>query len=45
LALALDIPYCHPEEWDGTGYPHKLKGTQIPLVARSFAVVDVSEMH
>jgi PAS domain S-box-containing protein/putative nucleotidyltransferase with HDIG domain len=41
LRLALDIPYYHHEKWDGTGYPHSLKGTQIPLVARIFAVVDV----
>ncbi len=41
LAPALDIPYCHHEKWDGTGYPRGLKGTEIPLVARLFAVVDV----
>ncbi|MBI5292730.1 MAG: PAS domain S-box protein [Chloroflexi bacterium] len=41
LRLALDIPYCHHEKWDGTGYPHGLKGEQIPLAARLFAVVDV----
>lgn len=41
LARALDIPYCHHEKWDGTGYPRGLKGTEIPLVARLFAVVDV----
>jgi PAS domain S-box-containing protein len=41
LRLALDIPCCHHEKWDGTGYPRGLKGTQIPLVARIFAVVDV----
>jgi PAS domain S-box-containing protein/putative nucleotidyltransferase with HDIG domain len=41
LRLALDIPYSHHEKWDGTGYPQGLKGTQIPLVARIFAVVDV----
>jgi HD-GYP domain-containing protein (c-di-GMP phosphodiesterase class II) len=37
---ALDIPYCHHEKWDGSGYPRGLKGEQIPLVARIFAVVD-----
>ena len=41
LRTALDIPYCHHEKWDGTGYPRGLKGEQIPLVARLFAVVDV----
>ncbi len=41
LAPALDIPYCHHEKWDGTGYPRKLKGEEIPLAARLFAVVDV----
>jgi PAS domain S-box-containing protein len=41
LHPALDIPYCHHEKWDGTGYPHGLKGEQIPLAARIFAVVDV----
>ncbi|OIQ58502.1 cyclic di-GMP phosphodiesterase response regulator RpfG [Moorella thermoacetica] len=41
LRPALDIPYCHHEKWDGTGYPRELKGEQIPLAARIFAVVDV----
>jgi GAF domain-containing protein len=41
LQPALDIPYCHHEKWDGTGYPRKLKGDEIPLAARIFAVVDV----
>jgi putative nucleotidyltransferase with HDIG domain len=41
LHPALDIPYCHHEKWDGTGYPRGLKGEEIPLVARIFAVVDV----
>jgi PAS domain S-box-containing protein/putative nucleotidyltransferase with HDIG domain len=41
LRLGLEIPYCHHEKWDGTGYPRGLKGTQIPLIARIFAVVDV----
>ncbi len=41
LRQALDIPYAHHEKWDGSGYPLGLKGEQIPLVARIFAVVDV----
>ncbi len=41
LHPALDIPYCHHEKWDGTGYPRGLKGEQIPLAARLFAVIDV----
>jgi putative nucleotidyltransferase with HDIG domain len=41
LKPALDIPYCHHEKWDGSGYPRGLKGEQIPLAARVFAVVDV----
>ncbi len=41
LRSALDIPYCHHEKWDGTGYPRHLEGEQIPLAARLFAVVDV----
>ncbi len=41
LRLALDVPYCHHEKWDGTGYPRGLKGELIPLSARIFAVVDV----
>ncbi|MGW8271776.1 MAG: HD-GYP domain-containing protein [Thermodesulfovibrionales bacterium] len=40
LRPALDIPYCHHERWDGTGYPRGLRGEQIPLAARIFAVVD-----
>jgi len=37
----LDIPYCHHEKWDGSGYPRGLKGEAIPLAARLFAIVDV----
>ncbi len=41
LKPALDIPYCHHERWDGSGYPRGLQGVAIPLAARVFAVVDV----
>ena len=41
LRLALDIPCAHHEKWDGTGYPSGLKGEEIPLMARIFAVADV----
>jgi response regulator RpfG family c-di-GMP phosphodiesterase len=41
LQPALDIPYCHHEKWDGTGYPRGLKGEEIPIAARIFAVADV----
>lgn len=40
LKPALDIPYCHHERWDGTGYPRGLKGEAIPLAARLFSIVD-----
>jgi len=41
LRPVIDIPYCHHEKWDGSGYPLGLKGQEIPLAARVFAVVDV----
>ncbi len=41
LQSAVDIPYCHHEKWNGAGYPRGLKGEEIPLAARIFAVVDV----
>ncbi len=41
LEPALDIPYCHHEKWDGSGYPRRLKGAEIPMPARLFAVVDM----
>jgi PAS domain S-box-containing protein/putative nucleotidyltransferase with HDIG domain len=41
LRTALEIPYCHHEKWDGTGYPRGLKREAIPLAARIFAAVDI----
>jgi PAS domain S-box-containing protein/putative nucleotidyltransferase with HDIG domain len=41
LRMALDIPYCHHEKWDGSGYPSGVKGIHIPLAARIFSIVDV----
>lgn len=41
LRPALDIPFCHHEKWDGSGYPRGLRGDAIPFAARIFSVVDV----
>lgn len=41
LRPALDIPYSHHEHWDGSGYPRGLKGEEIPISARIFAIIDV----
>jgi len=41
LERATDIPYCHHERWDGSGYPRGLKGEEIPLAARIFSIIDV----
>lgn len=41
LERAIDIPYCHHEKWDGSGYPRGLKGGEIPVAARIFAIADV----
>ena len=41
LAVAKDIVYTHHEKWDGTGYPRRLRGKEIPVEGRVMAVVDV----
>jgi response regulator RpfG family c-di-GMP phosphodiesterase len=41
LKEALEFPYCHHEKWDDSEYPQGLKGDEIPLSARIFAIVDV----
>jgi len=41
LKPALDVVLCHHEKWDGSGYPRGLRGEEIPLSARIFAVIDV----
>jgi len=41
LLPAIDIPYCHHEKWDGSGYPRGLRGEEIPFAARIFPVIDV----
>ena len=41
LSSALDIPHYHHEKWNGSGYPHGLKGEEIPLSARIFSVIDM----
>jgi putative two-component system response regulator len=41
LKMAKDIAESHHEKYDGTGYPHGLKGEEIPLSGRIIAVADV----
>ncbi len=41
LRPALDVPLYHHEKYDGSGYPNGLKGEQIPMAAKIFAIVDV----
>ena len=39
--IAKEMAFCHHEKWDGTGYPSRMSGTQIPLCARIMAAADV----
>jgi HD-GYP domain-containing protein (c-di-GMP phosphodiesterase class II) len=41
LQVAIDIAECHHEKYDGTGYPRKLKGEDIPIAARIVALADI----
>ena len=41
LSHAAIVAVSHHEKWDGTGYPYGLKGTEIPLIGRMMAIVDV----
>lgn len=41
LKIAVEIATCHHEKWNGTGYPKKIAGRQIPLAARLAAIIDV----
>ena len=41
LGMAAEIALCHHEKWDGTGYPNRLKGDEIPIAARIVQVADV----
>lgn len=41
IKIAANIALSHHERWDGTGYPNKLKGEEIPVSARLMAVADV----
>jgi putative two-component system response regulator len=41
LKMAKEIALCHHEKWDGTGYPQKLSGNDIPISARLMALADV----
>jgi putative two-component system response regulator len=40
LQMCVDIAYCHHERFDGTGYPRRIAGAEIPLSARIIALVD-----
>ena len=41
LAMAAEIAHGHHEKWDGSGYPNRKRGEEIPLAARIVALADV----
>ena len=41
LQIAGEIAATHHEKWDGSGYPNKMKGKEIPISGRLMAVADV----
>jgi HD-GYP domain-containing protein (c-di-GMP phosphodiesterase class II) len=41
---ARDVIACHHERWDGSGYPRGLRGAEIPLAARIFAIADTFDV-
>jgi putative two-component system response regulator len=41
IRTGIEVAECHHEKWDGTGYPNRLAGDDIPLAGRILALVDV----
>ncbi len=44
LAQIADAILAHHENWDGTGYPYKLKGNNIPLISRIIAIAEAYDV-
>jgi diguanylate cyclase (GGDEF)-like protein/PAS domain S-box-containing protein len=44
FALVAEEILCHHERWDGTGYPQKLSGKEIPYLARMIAIIDAYDV-